>query len=83
MNKLQAITLYDSKAKVYTEPFFVETVEAAVRSFGRLVNDGKSIQCSFPADFDLFHVGEFDRGTAELRIFDKIHLANGVDVKIK
>lgn len=83
MNKLQAVCLYDSKANTFTPPYFVPTVEAAKRDFGILVNDGKSLQSQFPADFDLFHVGEFDTSTAVFRTFDKVHLANGSDVKVK
>ena len=82
MNKLQAIVLYDAKANTYSPPFFSPTREAAKRDFGMLVNDGKSLQSQFPADFDLFVVGEYDTLTAVFRPFDKVHLANGVDVKI-
>lgn len=82
MSKLQAISLYDSKAKTYGNPFFTSTTEAGLRDFAYLVNDSKMAAHNFPADFDLFHVGEFDTDTGIFRIFDKIHLANGVDVKI-
>lgn len=83
MNKLQAIALYDAKANTYSPPFFSPTVDSAKRDFGMLVNDGKSLQSQFPADFDLYLVGEYDCITATLRPVDRVHLANGVDVKIK
>lgn len=82
MNKLQAIVLYDAKANTYSSPFFSPTTEAAKRDFGLLCNDGKSLQSQFPADFDLYLVGEYDTFTAVFRPVDRVHLANGVDVKI-
>lgn len=83
MNKLQAVSIYDAKANTFSAPYFVPTVEAAKRDFGLLVNDGKSLQSLFPADFDLYLVGEYDNITGTLRVVDKLHLANGCDVKIK
>lgn len=83
MNKLQAVVIYDHKANTYTAPFFSASVDSALRDFAILVNDGKSLQSRFPADFDMYHVGEFDVTTAVFRTFDKIHLASGVDVKAK
>lgn len=83
MNKLQAVVIYDHKSNTYTPPYFAPTTDAAIRDFGILCNDGKSLQSQFPADFDLYCIGEFDVNTAIFRAFDKIHLASGIDVKAK
>ena len=81
MQKLLAITLFDSKAGSFSQPFFVPSLPSALRDFSILVNDGKSLQSQFAADFDLYHIGSFDTSTGLFTRIEMKHIANGVDVK--
>lgn len=82
MNKL-LVSLHDSKADTWTPPHLVDTKASALREFGLLVNDHQRTMISnHSADFDLYVVGEFDSTTGTLILCDRLHLANGIDVKV-
>lgn len=81
MQKLLAITLFDSKASTYSPPFYVPSIPVALRDFSILVNDGKSLQSQFAADFDLYHAGYYDTSTGLYTPVEMKHIANGLDVK--
>lgn len=58
----------DSKLSEYGQPFFVNQIGQAVRSFGDEVLrvDANNNLNKHPEDFTLWHIGEFDSETAEL-----------------
>jgi hypothetical protein len=58
--------IYDTKAKQYQEPFFARTVEVAIRSFKRAVNQQGTAFNEFPDDFILFQIGSWDSESAVL-----------------
>lgn len=53
-------SIYDSKAKVYSQPFHSVNVATACRSMAALVNDRESQVARTPEDFTLFQVATFD-----------------------
>lgn len=72
------VSLYDCKADSFSKPMVADSKAAALRDFGFVVNDGKSLVSLAPQDFSLFQVGEWDGKT--LIACDKVCLGNGVDV---
>lgn len=66
--KLKVFSIFDVKAKVYSNPFFMPQSGQAMRAFGDLVVDEKSEVCRHPEDYSLFQVGEYDDNSG---IFDK------------
>jgi len=64
---LQAFSVYDSKAKAFSPPFFQANNALAIRAFTELANDeGRNNVSRFPEDFSLHHIGEFDDSTGKL-----------------
>jgi len=60
MLKLKAFCVFDDKAKAFLPAFFMPTTAQAVRTFADCCNDGGHAFGRHPADYTLFHVGEFD-----------------------
>lgn len=59
--KLLAFSVFDVKAEVYGTPIFFATKGLATRTFEEQCNKPDSPIAMHPADFTLFHVGEFDQ----------------------
>lgn len=59
-------SLYDVKAEAYTPPFCFETVGLAERAVVSQVRTGQGEVASFPDQFLLFKLGEFDSKTGEI-----------------
>ena len=78
--------LFDCKSETYTAPTMNPSREQARRSFADAVNNVEGGQPSVlffhPEDFTLFEVGEYNPATADISVYPKIAVANGVDVKI-
>lgn len=64
--KLQIFAIYDSKAMAYLPPFFLPNNKMAERSFGEAANSETHQFGKHPADYTLFHIGEFDDATATI-----------------
>lgn len=58
--KLQAFSVFDSKAEVYGTPIFFPTKPLAIRAFEDQCNKPDSPIAMHPGDYTLFHIGEFD-----------------------
>lgn len=56
----KVFSVYDSKARVFSTPFFALTEGVAIRMFVAGVNDPTTQLCKNPEDFTLFCVGTFD-----------------------
>lgn len=59
------VSIYDSKAQVYSPTIAFPTLGMAERSFTDAVNDPQSSYNKHPEDYTLFHVGEFDDSTGQ------------------
>lgn len=53
-------TVFDSAAGAFLEPFFAPTIEFAIRGFRQAVNTEKHQFNTFPEDYTLYHIGEFN-----------------------
>jgi len=58
--KLQAYSVFDSKAKFFVKPFYCANDMVALRLFASAASDRALDIGKFPTDFSLFHVGEWD-----------------------
>lgn len=77
--KLLMMAIYDSKAEVYSRPFFAVAAGSAVRSFDDAVNDGKSEYSAHPGDYTLFLIGEYDDSTGQSKAAPTFtNLGNGI-----
>lgn len=65
--KLNAYTVFDTKALQYHPPFFASTDGAAVRSLQDLANDPNTTVGRHPSDYVLYCAGTYDdsRGLLE------------------
>lgn len=60
---LKMFAIYDSAARCYRTPFFLQEEGEAVRAVKNLVNDPQTVMSQHPSDYSLFHVGAFDNAT--------------------
>lgn len=82
MAKMKVYVVHDSKVGAYMQPFFCRTVGEALRSWTAVCNDGKSMMSTYPGDFSLFEVAEYDEGTGRFSQYEVIKsLGTGLDVK--
>lgn len=58
--KKQVFSVYDSKAEVFHQPMFLNTIGEATRNFEDACRQEDSPMASHPEDYTLFHIGEFD-----------------------
>lgn len=77
--KHHIFTIYDSKADAYLPPFFLHQKAMAIRAFTDSVNNPESSISLHPADYTLFHLGEFDDNSAEITIATKTQMGNGIE----
>lgn len=75
--KSKAYAIYDSKARVYTVPFFCQNDEVAGRNFASAVNDHNTQFGKYPEDFSLHCIGSYDDELGELKSFPPINLGLG------
>lgn len=71
--KIQIVSVRDSAADAFMNPFFVQTTGMAIRSFRDEVNrhaEGNII-ASHPGDFELFHLGDFDQTSGLFQLFER------------
>ena len=82
--KYVVCSIRDHAAEFYGQPFFAPSKGAAIRSFTDAVNDKSSGNqfAAHPADFDLFHIGDFDSDSGELFPCKATRIAQGVNVKV-
>lgn len=64
--KFAMFAVYDSKAACFFPPFTVPNEGVALRAFAEQCNDTNSQFNRFPADFTLFHIGEYDTDTGDV-----------------
>lgn len=67
--KMQMFTVLDTKSDYYHNPFLARTKGEAIRMFADTVQDKNTLFAKHPADFVLFHLGEFDNATCDFDLF--------------
>ncbi|AXH74423.1 MAG: nonstructural protein [Microviridae sp.] len=78
------VSVFDSAAQIYGQPFFVTAIGAAIRSFtdevNRIADDNQLYHHT--SDFTLYEIGTFDDVAGVLLVQDKPRLiTRAVDVK--
>lgn len=68
--ELKVFTVRDSKAEIYSPPFYSKTHGEAERNFRELANDQKSMVSKYPQDFDLYFLGTYDDSVGKMDILD-------------
>lgn len=64
--KLQTYAIFDSKANVFSQPFFAANNAVALRMFGNTADDPATNLHKNPVDYTLHHIGEYDDATGAL-----------------
>lgn len=67
----QAFCVFDRAAQAYFPPVFFPTMGLAERWFADMASNPEMVIHKHPGDHELFHVGEFDAETGDLRGRDK------------
>lgn len=80
---VQVFAVYDSKARVYGQPFFVVNEGLAVRAFQSSCNDPTTELNKYPEDFSLFRLGTFNDENGELRSELPKNLGLAAQYKVK
>lgn len=62
--------VFDSKAKVYGNPFYSVNQATAIRAFSAASNDPDSELSRHPSDFTLFGLGWFDDETGVISMLE-------------
>lgn len=75
----KCFTVFDSKASVFMQPFYMRAGGEAVRAFAASIARSGHPFHDYPADYTLFEIGEFDDDTGTFTNYDvKVNLGNGV-----
>lgn len=67
----QIFAIYDLKAFAFIAPFTMPTPEMAMRTFEGCANEEGHMFNKHSADFNLFHIGEFDDELGDITVFPK------------
>jgi len=80
---LNMYSIYDSKSKVYSKPFYCLNQDIALRSIVDLLTNGDSDPRRHPEDFHLYYIGEFDDSTGVIISCDGAqHLFKFIDIPL-
>lgn len=78
----RVVAVYDFAVEAYGRPVFVNALGEATRSFLDEVNSPDSAMSRHPADYSLFHIGEFDSSSGVLTAHTPVKLLmKGGDAK--
>lgn len=61
-------SVFDTKAKVFSNPFVSVNNATALRDFERVCNDRNSDIFTFAEDYSLYQLGSFDDGTGLITV---------------
>lgn len=82
MPRLKAFSIRDTKGECYSPPFYKVTAGEAERDFRSMAADEKTMISTYPEDFDLFYVGEFDDETGKFVPLDTpSHIMKALDAQ--
>lgn len=68
---MKLFTIYDSKAGAYLEPIIKPRTADALRAFEFTCNQERHDFNTWPADYTLFEIGEFDSDTGKIKQHDQ------------
>jgi len=78
--KIKIFSIFDSAALIYCRPFFMPEIGQALRSFVDMANDKNEPVGQHPADYTLFHVGEYDDKECSFdSLKPAVNLGNGLN----
>lgn len=82
--KLLIFSTFDSKAKVFSQPYYMSGKGAAMRAFQDAVNEGtkeSNVMKRHPEDFSMFHLGEYNDETASFTMEKvPVHVVNAFEL---
>lgn len=78
---LRIFSIFDSKAEVFSAPFFMATAGEAIRAFKDLVNDSQSTVSRHPGDYRLMCLGTFDNHSGLISTEQQDSFGFGSDYK--
>lgn len=81
--RLKLYAVYDHTARIHTAPFTARNDEEATRGFAQAVNTPGHQFGLYPADFNLFYLGEFDDSTGVIEPATPSSVVNGLHVQVK
>lgn len=64
---LNVYSVKDTKTAIYNQPFFGHNDEVAKRIFGININDTNSLISTYPEEYALYKVGEYDDTTGRFK----------------
>lgn len=64
------VALHDVKSGMWYTPMNVRTEAEAVRVFGEALRDPNGLCGKYPADFGIFHVGDYDVSAGRITALD-------------
>ncbi len=64
-------SIYDEKCQTYSSPFTQPHIGQAIRSFNDLSQDKTTSINRHPEDYTLYHIGEFDDSSSNLKSFNE------------
>ena len=77
MAKIYAVR--DNAIEAFGQPIFVEAQGQAVRSFIDEANNPESMLNKHPEDFDLYHIGEYNKQTGAIMGVTPERIARAID----
>lgn len=81
---LKAFSIRDAKSEIYNQPFFKRAHGEAERDFIQLCNDEKSQIASFPEDYDLYFLGDYDDSKGVFKPLDTPqHVLKAIDARAR
>lgn len=78
---LKIYAVKDNAIETYGNPFFVKAQGAAIRSFMDECKNTESAFNKHPADYDLYHLGEYNEETGLITSNEPERVARAIDYK--
>lgn len=75
------LSVYDAAAGAFLDAFLSPSIEFGIREFRRVVNEQGHQFNTFPEDYTLFHVGEWDQKTGKIKAIDPVSLGAAITFK--
>lgn len=79
---LNLYSVFDTKAKTYSQPIFQENDDVSIRSAIDTMNAGNSLIADHPEDFQIFCVGTFDQDTGKITGSNPRHVLNFHEIQM-
>lgn len=74
--KMQIYLVHDIKANTYGAPLFFENNVEAIRSLEQATQDSKTQLNKYPSDYNLLHIGHYNKETGTINSQEPTTLAN-------